>query len=440
MNFFKSVFSDDPEPSRSESGSSDSEPHSPASSNSNPSSSAWDFGGLIKTLTSKSESVIDTYRRDLQEFGYGLKKEMEVAQGSLGTVGHAIDEFSSQVLKGTAQIISHGKEAILSADLRSEGSPRGSAKSSDGGDQTFQRYSRFNAQVRAIQGDAGTYCDDPEDLDDFVEWKWRFDLKEQGEEMRALSEENDVVRSIYERVVPGTVDHDTFWYRYFYRMHKLKQAENLRASLVRRAISSEDEELSWEVDDDDEGEKYVGGNVVKPKSEDSDNAKKVDCEADQAGELPKGNPGVKEAIDAETTEEEMKATGELPENQGSLDGIEGDKLTNVETGEMTVKSGEAFLKSGHVEMDSVMNRDDSEPRSKVSVVSNEKVESEKPLAAMEEDLGWDDIEDLSSIDDQKLAHGGGPSPNRAELRKRVSAAQEDEDLSWDIEDDESVQA
>ena len=52
----------------------------------------------------------------------------------------------------------------------------------------------------------------------------------------------------------------------------------------------------------------------------------------------------------------------------------------------------------------------------------------------EDDLGWDEIEDLSSIDEKKATHGG--SPNRADVRKRLSATEEEEDLSWDIEDDD----
>ncbi|KAJ0014864.1 hypothetical protein Pint_19823 [Pistacia integerrima] len=54
-------------------------------------------------------------------------------------------------------------------------------------------------------------------------------------------------------------------------------------------------------------------------------------------------------------------------------------------------------------------------------------------------LGWDEIEDLSSIDEKKVTHDG--SPNRADLRKRLHVAKEEEDLSWDIEDeDEPVKA
>ncbi|CAH8385806.1 unnamed protein product [Eruca vesicaria subsp. sativa] len=57
-------------------------------------------------------------------------------------------------------------------------------------------------------------------------------------------------------------------------------------------------------------------------------------------------------------------------------------------------------------------------------------------STQEEDMGWDEIEDMSSIDGKETSRSSGGCPNRAELRKRLSAAEEDEDLSWDIEDDD----
>ncbi|XXG83390.1 hypothetical protein AAC387_Pa10g1156 [Persea americana] len=152
MDFFKSVFADDPSPQNPQNPS-DSDPDSPnhpsqdeEEPEENPypnpnSSAAWSFGGLIKTLATRSEfrSVIDTYRRDLDEFRSGLSKETaairnaasravkdlpgsletgaSVAQESLESVGQAIDDFSSSVWRGTAEIISHGKDALLSSDL-----------------------------------------------------------------------------------------------------------------------------------------------------------------------------------------------------------------------------------------------------------------------------------------------------------------------------------
>ncbi len=55
-------------------------------------------------------------------------------------------------------------------------------------------------------------------------------------------------------------------------------------------------------------------------------------------------------------------------------------------------------------------------------------------ATEEEDLGWDEIEDLSSSDEKKV--NVGSSANRDDVRKRLRAADEEEDLNWDIEDDD----
>ncbi|KAK4741568.1 hypothetical protein SAY87_025156 [Trapa incisa] len=448
MNFFKSVFSDDSEPIGSDSifSAKDQDrgpPQDQARVSSNPSSgSRWgDFGGLIKNLASKSESVIETYRRDLQEFGSGLKKEIEVAHGSFGTVGHAIDELGSSVLKGTAQIISHGKEVILSSDLRLDGSPSGSSKSHEG-DRTSRRYSRLDAQVRAIQGDSGTYCDEPEDLDDYMNWRSGFNLEEKRDEIRALSEENEGVRGFYEKVVPGTVSDDTFWYRYFYRVHKLEKAESIRATLVRRAISSEEDELSWDVDDDQN--KTGGANVGKPNHVDSGKIMQEDSEVHgKEGIL---NRSLDEKVETGNKHsEEGKASGEL---QGRIC-LDGQK---VEIDEKLANSRGAALESGNMEKDLEMSRNDRESESKANLASNEKVEPDessskdedhktvqerksRPSASEEEELGWDEIEGLSSIDHQKVSRGGGGSSlSRADLRKRLSAGEDEEDLSWDIED------
>ncbi|XP_002516811.3 protein trichome birefringence-like 43 isoform X1 [Ricinus communis] len=133
MNFFKSVFSDEPTPPDSPK----SRPDSPTSQspNTGPTTSAWSFGDLIKTLSTKSESMIQTYRQDFEELGSGLRKETavirdvasravkvlpasfeigaSVAQESLETVGQAIDDIGATVWKSTAQIISHDCPFIL---------------------------------------------------------------------------------------------------------------------------------------------------------------------------------------------------------------------------------------------------------------------------------------------------------------------------------------
>lgn len=487
MDFFKSVFSNDP-PDHLRPGSAsefpqknqkqgDPDPNSPP--NPNPSSppvvggggaGGWSFGGLVKTLTTKSESVIETYRRDLKEFGSGLKKEIEVAHGSLENVSHAIDELGSSVMKGTAQIISQGKDAILSVDLESD-SDNNPSNYSTQQSLNSKPYSRFEAQLRAIQGEEGTYCEEPEDLDDYNRWKSGFDLEEKGEEIEGLLEENGAMVSVYKRVVPNSVDNETFWCRYFYRVYKLKQAQDVRTNLVKRAISREDEELSWDVDDGDaeeeESDVVLKAEMTKNREVGDEDFGRIAKDGESRVEVGKkslvveemgnaggeGNVGMKarenRELGGKDGEKIVTQESSVKESQGGV----AEKSYNVEEG----RKGSVGESSGDKESDDekmgskgdaevnkdLVSKSDEKPGSEGKAAdsgesckdSDFSVVSTQPSMPEEDDLGWDEIEDLSSIDEKKVSQEGG-SPNRAEVRKRLSSADEEEDLSWDIEDDD----
>ncbi|KAF5731505.1 putative synapse-associated protein [Tripterygium wilfordii] len=474
MDFFKSVFSDDPDPpsTENESDSPRSEGHQespdPEPKQANPDTSdsgtgAWSFGGLFKTISTKSESVLETYRRDLKEFGSGLRKEIEVAQGSLENVSHKIDEIGTTVWKGTTQIISQGKDAILSADHESDSSDY---NSSDRNFSSNKKYSRFDAQVRAIQGDVSTYCDEPEDLDEYNKWKLGFDLKEKSEDMESLFEENGAMEGIYKRVVPSSVDHETFWCRYYYRMYRLKQVDHLRAMMVKRA--KEEEDLSWDVDDEDFEEESSGLSKAISKAKEEVGSKdsgqlvkeevlqdvsSMDVNGMQQNVKPdketnvvlKGETLENRELGVRDSEEIVKEVSVMEsdkkgdeiskvdeEGKGTGDGSNNDKLDDEKVNLDKNNEGAVSKSDDKVAFEGKGDAGESGKDSDFSVTSTHE----------EEDLGWDEIEDLSSIeekDDKKPSHGG--SPNRADLRKRLSTAEDDEDLSWDIEeDDEPVKA
>lgn len=457
MNFFKSVFSDEPEsPPTSPKTEHQPEPDPnspPPSLNPTDTGAVWSLGGLIKTITTKSESVIETYRRDLKEFGSGLKKEIEVAQGSLESVSHKIDELGTSVLKNTAQIINQSKDAILDADHESDLSVDKSGATSSGQQQQGLRYSRFDAQIRVIQGDAATFCEEPEDLEDYEKWKAGFVL-ENRDEIDSLVGENGALESVYKRVVPNIVDEETFWCRYYYRVCKLKQAEDLRANLVKRAISGEEEKLSWDVDDEEEEEEVEKGNernvelkggnlkgnedlgmkdsVQISEVEGTNESKEMGSqESDQIVKSDEvKQTGVGKVEQTVEKEEERSVEGSMEEKISSGGGnVGGEKVELGKSEDETVsKSDEKAVSEG--KGDNGGSCKDSE----FSVVSSHQSMPE------EDDLGWDEIEDLSSIDDKKVSHS--ESPNKVDLRKRLSAAaEEEEDLCWDIEeDDEPVKA
>ncbi|KAI3682720.1 hypothetical protein L1987_82910 [Smallanthus sonchifolius] len=431
MDFFRSILADDPEPETlANHEDSDTDPlqiQSPkhleiegdedddSTSNLNSSEDGsgsggggggglWSFGDLVKTLTTKSESVFETYRRDLKEFRTGLRKESdlfrEVASRAVKELPSSIDVGTSAidgVLKSTADIIAQGKEALF---LPSDVDASEKRNSSDRSGLDSMRYSRFDAQLNAIRSDARAYCEDPEDVDDYNNWKLGFVVGDRRDEIEQLVGEDGALEGIYSQIVPNEVDDGTFWFRYFYKVHKLKQQEEMRARFVKRSLSVDDdeEELSWDVDDEDEEQQ-------QPQQQ----------EADQ---LRSSTSKSQDSVD-EIKTQSSKIVDEDKEMTANVVSVDNN---NVE--ESKAESVRKYDEKVDFEVESGEIED-----------SNVTVKSDQPSLQEDEDLEWDEIEDLGKTDDKNVSHGD--TTNKGDLRKRLStAADEDEDLSWDIEDDD----
>ncbi|XP_052199814.1 uncharacterized protein LOC127806505 [Diospyros lotus] len=177
--------------SRSNGSSTQGEEEAESNCNSGPdvSAGAWRIEGLWKTLANRSKSVIEIYWRDLKEFGSGLQKETmvfhevtsravkdlltsieasaSVAHGSLETVGHAIDG----VWKSMVEIISQGKDTLLQP---SDGESDSDVLNYSNQSVNSTRYSWFDGLLCSIQSDQSTYCDEPDDLEEYRKWKLGF--------------------------------------------------------------------------------------------------------------------------------------------------------------------------------------------------------------------------------------------------------------------------
>ncbi|KAL7126566.1 hypothetical protein ABFS83_14G196700 [Erythranthe nasuta] len=464
MNFFKSILLDDPDPPKSLNSDQPgpNSPLKPPHEDANPAAAAaaqegtaadgWSFGGLIKTLATRSESVIETYRKDLEEFGSGLKKESEIIReaasravkdlpASLEAGTSAAQGVLDGVLKSTAEIISKETQ-VFGSDGEPE-TPETNRSLNSG------RYSWFESQVSAVQSDPSTFCEEPEDVEEYKRWKVTFDLDEKKDEIEDMVGENANLEGVYERVVPSAVDHETFWCRYFYRVDKLKQQESVRANLVKRAISAdEDDDLSWDVDDDDvvvekdgNGSKVKSGAEVKEVKSDEREVKSDEREvkSDEVGGV-KSDEKEKEVkseevdgLKSEEKEKEVKSNevGESKSVEKEKEEVDGLKS---EEREKEVKSD--VVVGGGLKSEEKMK---SEEKSNENVGVVEKGESgKKGDVSEEEDLGWDEIEDIGSGDENKNSKTSDAGRvNRDELRKQLSVEDDgDEDLSWDIEDDD----
>jgi hypothetical protein len=373
--------------------------------------------------------------------------------------------------KSMAQIISQGKDSMLASDHDHDRdlllSNTNINRSSLG-----KQYSRFDAQVRALQCDFDTYCSEPEDKEDYEKWKSRgFVIDEKKEEIERFISENGVIREIYGEVVPNRVDDESFWSRFFYRMFKLNQAEEARALLVKRAISGDEEEdLSWDFDDD----KEEGDGLLSKGSESTVNV--VDAEKGIVDGMIVENVAEKERVGVDgsedkleekvivgvdISEDKLKEKVVVVEGEGNIvqsceDNVKLDEKVEVVEGEgegegnivqsckdnvkleekAVMGKGEGDNSKSCEDSDKLEEKGDEGESPKDSDVS---VVSSKSLA--EEDLEWDEIEDIGSNDESKGEAVGSrksAGTSRVDLHKQLSAAEEEEDFSWDIEDEDDA--
>ncbi|KAJ0843000.1 putative BSD domain-containing protein [Helianthus annuus] len=381
MNFFKSILSDDLEPEntdnnrnfnsdsplnhqqteKSESKHTDMDSASSGEVSGSTGGSLWSFGDLVKTITTRSESVLETYRRDLKEFGSGLRKESdlfrEVANRAVKDLPNSIEVGASAidgVLKSTVEIISQG-------------------------------------EIEKLIGGGGS------------------------------------VEEIYKKVVPNPVDDVSFWCRYFYRVNKLKQQEEMRAHFVRRALSVDhEEELSWDVDDEEDETRLP---ETERKHNSSDNSKTVTSNVVDDDHVNKNSDvavvNMNDVPKVDQNREYSKNGGE--DRLDDKNGVEAVKLSG----------GGAF---DHQKVESVVKTDESlsDNQKAESVAKTDetlvcKEKSGKDLQA-DEDLEWDEIGDIGEDDEKHVVQG--ETAKKGEFLKRVNIAEDDEDLSWDIEDDD----
>ncbi|OEL13713.1 hypothetical protein BAE44_0025267 [Dichanthelium oligosanthes] len=391
----------------------------------------WSFGGLVKTFTSRSESMLGGYRRDLQDLGSGLRLETaalraaaaraasalpgaleagaSAASDRLESVGQAVDDLGA----AAAGLLSHANEALRSAEGDGEdgdGAPRPSDASASGASWRAslpsKKYTRFEAQVLALRADPATFTEEPEDSEGFARWNSSFSIDEVTEQIEGVLRESPGLESFVERLVPSVVDYETFWSRYFFAVDKLRQAEDVRTKLVSRAMSKEeDEELSWDVDDDDEdtntSDHKEGTNSMVDKKEEQ-TAEPVNHETEGSGKQA--------VVENDSTEDKEVAVAAAKDRNGE---------SSVET--VTPKSSDGAGREEKAEAG------DSSKESDFSMVSQP--------SAQEEDLSWEEIEDVGDQDEKKGASPRSSSANKVEdLRKRLNSVEDDEDLSWDVDE------
>ncbi|XP_066314166.1 BSD domain-containing protein C22A12.14c-like [Miscanthus floridulus] len=388
------------------------------------SDSGWSFGGLVKTFASRSESVLGSglrletaalraaAARAASALPGALEAGASAASDRLESVGQAVDDLGA----AAAGLLSHANEALRSAEADGDdgdSAPRPSDASASGASWRAslptKKYTRFEAQVLALRADPATFTEEPEDSEGFGRWSASFSIDEVKEQIEAVLRESPGLESFVERLVPSVVDYETFWSRYFFAVDKLKQAEDVRTKLVSRAMSKEeDEELSWDVDDDDvedanTSDHKEGTNSMVDKIEEQA-AETVNCETE-------GSQKQEAAVQNDSAEDKEVALAAAKDGNGE---------SSVEAS--TPKASDGTVREEKTEAG------DSSKGGDFSVVPQSSVQ--------EEDLSWEEIEDVGDQDEKNGASQRSSSVSKVEdLRKRLNSVEDDdEDLSWDVDE------
>ncbi|KAK1678342.1 hypothetical protein QYE76_039190 [Lolium multiflorum] len=423
-----------PPPEPDTAGSASSPPAAPADAG-----GGWGaFGGLLKTLTTQSETVLETYRRDLAEFSTGLRRETDAFREAAARAARDLPS-SAHALDGLADIVAQGKDALAQATSSASSATPAPSDAADSDPSSasghLRHYSRFEAQLRALQSDPATFGADPDDAEDFAAWRRDagFSVDERQEEIEALCYESDAVEGMLDRLVPDAVESELFWARYFYRVHRLKQQEDARAKLVKRVIAQEEEEdLSWELDDEVEDEPPTEQEIKQASINEEPKHQLQDREAENSvEELKQADALDKETKNADAPQPEVFGSSMVVVDKEEEEKEDASKPIVEESSEIKTVAEEPRSSAGDdaTKEGAKHETSDSSKDSDYSVVSRQQT-------ATEDDLEWDEIEDLGEHEEKKgSAHGSSPAP-KEELRKRLSVAEDDEDLSWDIEDDD----
>ncbi|TDL14482.1 hypothetical protein BD410DRAFT_859806 [Rickenella mellea] len=69
-----------------------------------------------------------------------------------------------------------------------------------------------------------------------------------------VKDDGDALRATRDDLVPSTIDNQTFWTRYFFRIYQIEQEEVKRKTLLAVGAADNDEDFSWEDEDDNDND------------------------------------------------------------------------------------------------------------------------------------------------------------------------------------------
>ena len=222
--------------------------------------------------------------------------QFQQAGVSLSKMGHSAVVNTSKMLDQLTFAIQAEMVAAQDGNTTRPVSAGGTAARPLGGDSS-SKFSRFDADVAAMQRDSSTYCDEPDDSEEYEVWAAACDLSSKKPDIVKLLGENTFMSELQARIVPVIVDYDSFWKRYFYRLQKLEERHAKVAALTSGAAEPD---VGWGTDEDDDVADDDAEEVLEGE-EDEDSAVEQD--------------DTEEIIEEEVIEEEEEEVVEQQEEQ-----------------------------------------------------------------------------------------------------------------------------
>ncbi|GFQ05948.1 bsd domain-containing protein 1 [Phtheirospermum japonicum] len=383
MDFFKSVFSD-PTPDPSPPSSPTAAPRVPETAPPSPPNSSWPFGSIIfKTLASKSESLIDNYYKDLQELGSGLKKETSVIRQA---ASRAVQDLPARLESGAA---------IAQESLEAVG----------------QAIDNVGSTVSEIIGkDLNFASNESEDDDDNN--NTNAGISNLSENSKPYSRIEAIIRSVQcdIRTYCDEIDENENGYDVWKTGFNLEEKREEIERLV----------------DENGTIKDIYDEVVPVKVDRGTFWCRYFYRVDKAVKAEEARARiVKRAILGDEEEElswDFDDDDDNNDNENGKKGVENRDTEGVGVSGTKIVDEEEKLVDNEKEVSS-----DGKLGSDISIISSQR------SSHAEDDMGWDEIEDTASGDEGKES---SPSASNAIGLKKGLGSADEEELTWDIEDDD----
>ncbi|EGG16498.1 hypothetical protein DFA_09036 [Cavenderia fasciculata] len=182
---------------------------------------------IVETIKKTSDQVVAIYKEDLQEFS------------------NSIISDTSTMVQSQINNVKSNLSPMLGNDQQEEQQDE-QLNNNNNNNITSTTSTNSLLSPNLFKG-ISFFAPDPSNAEDYEQWCKSFDLDSRSFEITNIIAGNETIKSLYSKYVPSEMNHEAFWYKYFYKQYKLQKEEERRLILLKEA--TKEEEIGW---DDDE--------------------------------------------------------------------------------------------------------------------------------------------------------------------------------------------